>query len=102
MNRSTFLEGSARDRARGFNALADPARLAILGQLRGGIRCVCELEVELGMASNLLSYHMRILREAGLVSGRRRGRRTEYQIEAKGFEALRRQVDALVPAGRRR
>ena len=90
------------DRAGSFNALADPARLAILDELRGGIRCVCELEAELGMASNLLSYHMRILREAGLVSGRRRGRRTEYQIEANGFDAIRRQVEELAtPASRR-
>ena len=88
--------------ARRFNALADPARLAILGELRPGTRCVCELQADLDMPSNLLSYHLRILREAGLVSGTRRGRRTDYRIEPDGIEALRRQVEELAVPGTRR
>jgi ArsR family transcriptional regulator len=101
MNRSRILDRSAAP-ARRFNALADPARLAILGELRSGTRCVCELQVDLDMPSNLLSYHLRILREAGLVSGTRRGRRTEYRIRAEGLEALRRQVEELAVPGTRR
>lgn len=54
------------------------------------------------MPSNLLSYHLRILREAGLVSGTRRGRRTDYRIRAEGLEALRRQVEELAIPGIRR
>lgn len=68
-----------------------------MSRLRRTSRCVCELQVELGMASNLLSYHLRILREAGMVSGTRRGRRVEYRIEPRGLERLRRDVDRLMP-----
>lgn len=67
-------------------------------RLRRTPRCVCELQVELGMASNLLSYHLRILREASLVIGTRRGRRVEYRIEPLGLELLRRDLDLLLPA----
>lgn len=80
-----------------FNALADPARIAIMARLRRQPRCVCDLQVELGMASNLLSYHLRILREAGLVVGTRRGRRVEYRIRPEGLAQLRREIDRLAP-----
>ena len=49
------------------------------------------------MAPNLLSYHMRILREAGFVSGERRGRRIDYRLEPDGLAALRRALDDLLP-----
>ena len=81
--------------ARRFAALADPARLTILARLGEEPRCVCELREEFGLASNLLSYHLRILREAGLVSGARHGRRVEYRIEANGLEALKQDLEAI-------
>jgi ArsR family transcriptional regulator len=92
---STILDRSPTDLAREFNALADPARQAILAKLRGGSRCLCELETDLGLASNLLSYHMRLLREAGLVSRTRHGRRVHYALKADGLERLRRGLDWL-------
>ncbi|MGZ5291180.1 MAG: ArsR/SmtB family transcription factor [Actinomycetota bacterium] len=98
MDASRILGGSETDPAAGFSALGDPARLAILGALGGGTRCVCELVPRLGLAQNLLSYHLRILREAGLVRGSRRGRRIEYTIEAAGVEALREALALLSPA----
>ncbi len=66
-------------------------------RLRRESRCVCDLQVELGMAANLLSYHLRILREASLVAGTRRGRRVEYQIDPLGLRLLRRDLDLLAP-----
>lgn len=95
MNRSTILERSTEDRARRFAALGDPARLAILDRLADGTRCLCEMQEDLGMAPNLLSYHMRVLREAGLVSGARRGRRIDYRLEPEGLWALRDELDRL-------
>jgi ArsR family transcriptional regulator len=71
-----------------FTALGDPARVAILDRLRQGTRCLCELRDDLHMAPSLLSYHMRILREAGFVSGHRRGRRIDYRLERSGLERL--------------
>ena len=53
------------------------------------------------MAPNLLSYHMRILREAGLVSGSRNGRRIDYRIEPHGFDALCGELEAFGGAGKR-
>ena len=79
----------------GYRALADPARLAILQALSSGTRCVCELGPRLGLAQNLLSYHLRILREAGLVRGRRSGRRIEYEVRADGLRELRDGLDRL-------
>jgi ArsR family transcriptional regulator len=89
VNHSRTLErSSAAHLARRYAALGDPARLAILEHLRRDTHCLCEMQDDLGMAPNLLSYHMRILREAGLVSGQRNGRRIEYRIEPRGFEAM--------------
>jgi ArsR family transcriptional regulator len=99
VNRSKNLERSA-DRARLFAALGDPARLAILDRLRGGTRCLCELREDLGMAPPLLSYHMRVLREAGFVSGKRRGRRIDYRLEPKSFDLMRRELGAFEEARR--
>lgn len=87
MERSTILDRSNAGTARRFGALADPARLRILGLLGAEPRCVCDLRDDLGMASNLLSYHLRILREAGFVRGERHGRRTEYRLEPGAVEA---------------
>lgn len=95
MKGSRILERSRKSQARRFAALSDPARLAILEQLRAGTRCLCEMQADLGMAPNLLSYHMRILREAGMVSGRRRGRRIDYRLEPDGLTALRADLEAL-------
>ena len=69
-------EGAARTAAL-FAALADPVRLRIVSMLAaapGGTACGCELEDPLGLAQPTVSHHLRILREAGLVAGERRGK----------------------------
>jgi ArsR family transcriptional regulator len=101
MNRSTFVEPSREATAGRFGALADPARLAILDRLSRGTECACELGPSLGMAPNLLSYHLRILREAGLVTGTRSGRRIEYRLLVSGLAALRVELDRLAGSARR-
>jgi ArsR family transcriptional regulator, arsenate/arsenite/antimonite-responsive transcriptional repressor len=98
VERSTILERSRSAPARRFGALADPARLEILARLTAEPRCVCELRDDLGMASNLLSYHLRILREAGFVHGERLGRRIEYRLEPGALERLARDVADLAAA----
>ena len=101
MDPSTIIDRSDGGAADGFAGLGDVVRLSILGALARGTRCVCELQPRLGLAQNLLSYHLRILREAGLVTGRRSGRRIEYSIETEGLLELRRELDRLVDAARR-
>lgn len=63
-----------------FGALADPARLRVLAVLADRQRCVCEIQSAAPMPTNLLSYHLRTLREAGLVQGDRRGRFVDYRL----------------------
>ncbi|VAW09367.1 putative transcriptional regulator, ArsR family [hydrothermal vent metagenome] len=64
-----------------FKALADPHRLQILGILQETVRCNCHLQDLLDLAPNLLSYHLKVLREAGLIVGKRRGRWIDYSID---------------------
>lgn len=54
-----------------FKALSDPNRLRIFANLMSGDSCNCELKDNLGLAPNLLSHHLKILSEAGLVDSRR-------------------------------
>ena len=63
-----------------FHALSDETRLAVLEMLRPGERCVCELQDELDAAQSRLSFHLKVLREAGLVADRREGRWAYYRI----------------------
>lgn len=86
---STTLESAATR----FGALADPIRLGILARLEDGAEhCVCELLRDSGVAANLLSYHLGVLRKAGLISARRRGRWVDYRLVPGALEALRRAV----------
>ncbi len=74
---------SAPDLARAahlFHALSDETRLAILDLLRDGERCVCELTDALDAQQSRLSFHLKVLKEAGLVTDRREGRWSYYQI----------------------
>lgn len=87
-----------------FHALADPTRLRIVAALAQQPRCVCEVQAVLApIAANLLSYHLAVLRAAGLVSVRRRGRWVDYRLEYAAFEPLVAclpRTPAAEPAGR--
>ena len=63
-----------------FHALSDETRLEILEMLKNGERCVCDLQADLRAAQSRLSFHLRVLKEAGLVSDRRDGRWSYYSI----------------------
>ena len=69
-------------------------RLRLIGVLAGGGRCVCDLQDQVPVAPNLLSYHLRVLREAGLVTAARRGRWVDYRLDSDGFAALWAQASA--------
>ena len=69
------------DRAVGlFHALSDATRLAALEMLRDGEKCVCELQDQLEVAQSRLSFHLKVLKDAGLVSDRKEGRWSYYAI----------------------
>src|SRR5918999_2004152 len=72
-----------RERAtRLFHALSDPTRLSIVERLRFGERCVCELTDALDAAQSRLSFHLKVLKDAGLVTDRREGRWMYYTLNA--------------------
>jgi ArsR family transcriptional regulator len=90
------------------HALADEIRLRIVELLMEGERCVCDLMEELNVAQSRLSFHLKTLKDAGLVKDRRDGRWNYYSLDAEAFEdldALVQQVksgDRLKPASGRR
>lgn len=59
-----------------------------MGVLAAGGRCVCDLRGDVPIPANLLSYHLRVLREAGLVAATRRGRWIDYRLDPDGFAVL--------------
>jgi ArsR family transcriptional regulator len=81
--------------ARIFHALSDETRMAILGRLRNGERCVCDLVHLLATGQSRLSFHMKVLKDAGLVLDRREGRWTHYALNPEGLEAAGRAIESL-------
>ncbi len=80
-----------------FHALSDSTRLSILEMLRGGERCVCELQDELEAAQSRLSFHLRVLKESGLVTDRREGRWSYYSIEPGALAEVHDAAVAMQP-----
>lgn len=79
-----------------LKAVADPTRLAVLDSLAAkGARCHCDLEVELGVPANRLSFHLKVLRDAGLVRANRHGRRVRYCLEFGALDAIRAAVPVV-------
>jgi ArsR family transcriptional regulator len=68
------------DRAQLFHALSDETRLAILEMLRAGERCVCDLQDALDAAQSRLSFHLKVLKDAGWVRDRKEGRWSYYTL----------------------
>jgi len=81
-----------------FHALSDATRLSILEMLRGGERCVCELQDELDAAQSRLSFHLRVLRDAGLITDRRDGRWSYYAVVPDALGEVHDLVVAMRPA----
>ncbi len=84
-----------------FKALADPYRLEILAILAKEVRCNCHLQDMLDLAPNHLSYHLKILREAGLITGTRRGRWIDYSIAHGAADLVRASLPSLDDVARR-
>ena len=74
--------------ARLFHAVSDETRLEILGCLAGGERCVCELTGDLDAAQSRLSFHLKTLKDAGVVTDRREGRWVYYTLNREALEEL--------------
>jgi ArsR family transcriptional regulator, arsenate/arsenite/antimonite-responsive transcriptional repressor len=81
--REPLPQGGAEELAPLFKALADPARLRLLSLIAchdGGESCVCDLLDAFDVTAPSVSYHLKILREAGLISSERRGTWVYYRV----------------------
>ena len=87
--------------ARLFHALSDEARVEIVSVLMQGEHCVCDLMTHVGAAQSRLSYHLKVLKEAGLVSDRREGRWSYYTLQREAIDEALSVLGDLRPRGRR-
>ncbi|MGZ6971107.1 MAG: ArsR/SmtB family transcription factor [Thermoanaerobaculia bacterium] len=74
--------------ARLFHALSDETRLRIVGMLLGGEQCVCNLTDALDTGQSRLSFHLKVLKDAGLVTDRRAGRWIHYSLNSETLAEL--------------
>jgi ArsR family transcriptional regulator len=79
-----------------LQAVSDPIRWTVLHRLAGQPACVCDLQAHVPIAANLLSYHLKVLREAGLVTSTRRGRWIDYALAADAHD----RIAAALPTAR--
>jgi ArsR family transcriptional regulator len=86
---------SAVEAASLLSAAADPNRMTILKLLSDGTTCVCTIHEHVSMAPNLLSYHLKVLRDAGLVVGQRRGRWVDYRLVEGALARLREAIPVI-------
>ena len=88
----------------GFHALSEPLRIQVLELLRYQELCVCELCEYLGVTQSKLSFHLKTLKEAGLVQARQEGRWIYYSLNLSQFVILEqylaeyRRSAAMLPA----
>ena len=80
--------------ARWFHALSDETRLQVVEMLSKGEHCVCDLQSNLGAAQSRLSFHLKALKEAGLVTDRRVGRWNYYALNPEALGAMAEYVTA--------
>jgi ArsR family transcriptional regulator len=64
-----------------FKALGNPARITLVRALLGGERCVCDLVEAVGLGWSTTSWHLDVLREAGVVSSDKRAQKVFYRLE---------------------
>ena len=84
-----------------FHALSDETRLAIVQRLRSGERCVCDLTDLLDAAQSRLSFHLKVLKDAGLVSDRKEGRWVHYSLNRDAFQEIQELLGDMKPSARR-
>jgi ArsR family transcriptional regulator len=85
---STAHRPEAARVARWFHALSDETRVEIVRRLSRGERCVCELTDALDAAQSRLSFHLKTLKTAGLVSDRKEGRWVYYSLNPDALDAI--------------
>ena len=80
-----------------FHALSDETRIGLIQLLRKGERCVCDLTNALDAAQSRLSFHLKVLKDAGIVSDRKDGRWVHYELNEDAFAEAHRLLAGLEP-----
>ena len=96
--REPLTAEQAAELARVFKAMGDPVRLRLLSLIashEGGEACVCDLSEVFDLTGPTISHHLKVLREAGLITGERRGTWVYYRVQPK---ALQLASQVLAPA----
>lgn len=96
----TLASDSAR-LARAFHALSDPIRLRVVGHLLHGERCVCDLASALEVGQSRLSFHLKTLKDAGIIRDRRAGRWNYYSLDPGVLSDLEASVQGFARAAER-
>jgi DNA-binding transcriptional ArsR family regulator len=78
-----------------LQALGDPTRRAVLEELRAGPRAVGEIAERLPVSRPAVSQHLRVLKEAGLVTERQNGTRRLYRVDPDGLAELREYLEGF-------
>jgi ArsR family transcriptional regulator len=89
--REPLTAPQAVELARAFKALGDPVRLRLLSLIAshaGGEACVCDLSGVFDLTGPTISHHLKVLREAGLISGERRGTWVYYRVLPGALDRL--------------
>jgi ArsR family transcriptional regulator len=84
-----------------FHALSDEIRVEVVTLLLNGERCVCDLMSDLDMAQSRLSWHLKTLSDAGIITGRREGRWNYYSLNTDAIAEARGILEAIKPNTRR-
>ena len=84
-----------------FHALSDEARVEIVSVLLSGEHCVCDLMDVVGAAQSRLSYHLKVLKDAGLVTDRREGRWSYYTLQRDAIVEAEAMLAGLRPRAKR-
>jgi DNA-binding transcriptional ArsR family regulator len=93
MNMSNSIQ-SSRFKSTVFHALSDSIRLDIISYLRDGEKCVCEIVPHLHLIQPLVSRHLKVLKDAGLVKCRKDGTKRMYAVvDEKIYDT----IDSLTP-----
>lgn len=88
MNTVNTLETAKSTCLSGFHALSDPLRVHVIERLQTEEMCVCDLCEELDVSQSKLSFHLRVLKDAGLVRAKPQGRWTYYSLNLPQFVVL--------------
>jgi ArsR family transcriptional regulator len=93
-------DAAAAGLAQVFKALGDPVRLrlvSLIGARHGGDVCVCDLTSAFDLSQPTISHHLKVLRQAGLIDGERRGTWVYYRLVPAALEGVAQLL--AVPAG---